>query len=627
MVTLSMLNALGRDAATLGLTLILCFSFTGCGLLILKKTGPTITGTGEKLFLAFAAGTGLAGYLVFLLAWLQLLSPLPLYALLTLLLTAAAAGWRGTGLLSALKACKRPDGPVEQAAFMGTIVLLALALLLALTPEIGKDALVYHLAVPKAYLRHHGFYYIPGNSFANLPFQAEMLYLLGLFLQGDNLAKGLGFAAFPCILLGIRQLSLRMGNNAFPWLSMLIFAALPSMFELSHLAYADLYVALYALAAVFAFLTWFDRNEPSWLFLCALFTGLAASSKYSALLLPFLGVLGVLLRHRTADESKEALRDLARYLIPVVLFSAPFYLKSWFLTGNPVYPFMYSVFDGRGLDPDLARLYNGLYQYMGMGRSWLDFLLLPWNMSVHAQMNSTRFDGLISPLFLIMLPFLAGVRKPGPQLTTIYVYCAANFLFWAVSSQDIRYLSPVLPFLAVLSGVILTRYRHSTGISALLGASVAGCLIFNTSHIARDFGNISPLGVLTGRESREAFLQRNLPVYDMYRFINSDLPDNTRVFLIFMRNSTYLCDRSCYADTMFEDYTLKKILSSSATPDAVYERLKGMGFTHIMYDSLFVTGGKSTLSPEQLALFTAFRDKYLTVQKIQRTWYLYRIQM
>ena len=76
---------------------------------------------------------------------------------------------------------------------------------------------------------------------------------------------------------------------------------------------------------------------------------------------------------------------------------------------------------------------------------------------------------------------------------------------------------------------------------------------------------------------------------------------------------------------MFEDYTLKKILSSSATPDAVHERLKGMGFTHLMYDARYVTGEKSTLSPVQLALFTAFREKYLTVQKNERTWYLYRI--
>ena len=63
-----MLNALGRDAATVVLLLVLCFIFTGCGLFILKKTGPAIQGSGEKLFLAFAAGTGLAGYLVFLLA-------------------------------------------------------------------------------------------------------------------------------------------------------------------------------------------------------------------------------------------------------------------------------------------------------------------------------------------------------------------------------------------------------------------------------------------------------------------------------------------------------------------------------------------------------------------------------
>ena len=33
-----------------------------------------------------------------------------------------------------------------------------------------------------------------------------------------------------------------------------------------------------------------------------------------------------------------------------------------------------------------------------------------------------------------------------------------------------------------------------------------------------------------------------------------------RVFLIYMKNFTFLCDRDCYSDSMFEAHTLQKIL-------------------------------------------------------------------
>ena len=620
-----MFDALIQNAVPILLLIVLSFIFTGTGLLFLKLIRVAIPSEGEKVFFAFGIGTSLIGYAVFTLAVLHVLTPAALVALLALAFAAAVSGWRWAGAWHIPRSFP-PQGLVERIAAFLLAVLLAAALLLALTPETARDALIYHLAVPKMYLKHHEFYFVPGNVFANYPFHTELLYLLALYLHGDILAKLVNFSFLPVILLGIRQFALHhMARNAFPYLSMLIFLTIPSIFVNAHMAYNDFAVVLYTMSALFAFITWRERQERGWILMCALFSGMALASKYTTLLIPSLGVLGILMAHRDSEKGSEVIRDLALFIVVMALFGAPFYIKNWIMTGNPFYPFLYGMFGGKGWSPEQARLYDGLVMLMGMGRSAVDYLLLPWNVSVHARMDSSAFDGVIGPVFLLIIPFLAGIRSKEPSMKIIMAYCSLLFLFWASASQQIRYLFPIFPFLALMVGAILTSYRDNRGMAAFLAAMLGGSLLFNATHIVKDFMNISPLGFILARESRDAYLNRSLSAYRMYRFVSTSLPPDAKVYLIYMKNWTFLCDRECYADAMFEHYTLQKILAASATADDVYRRLKDMGFTHLMFDVHYVTGEKSMLSPEQKGLFSAFQQKYLTLVKNDGSYYLFRM--
>ena len=127
-----------------------------------------------------------------------------------------------------------------------------------------------------------------------------------------------------------------------------------------------------------------------------------------------------------------------------------------------------------------------------MGRVLLDYLLLPWNVSLRAKMDSPQFDGILGPIFLLTLPFLAGLRRWETPVRVILVYALLTFLFWASSAQQIRYLIPLFPILALVTGAIMTRYRNRKRIFALLLCIVAGSLAFNGYHIIRGFMKISP---------------------------------------------------------------------------------------------------------------------------------------
>jgi hypothetical protein len=606
-----MCSILTHQAITLLLLTLWWLIAAGLGRLGLRITGLRFASLGEELFLASGIGLVVIACAVFILGCAQSLDTFPILAVLIFLGAIVVVGW-----FQALSRQPSPDtsrSSLDRPAVFLLGIILLIGLPLVLTPETGKDALIYHLAVPKLYLGRHGFYAIPGNAFAGYPLLAELHYLLALFLKNESLAKGMHFTLFGGTLLGICLFSRHLlRENAFPALSMLIFASIPSVFAVSHTAYNDLFVAFFTLASLYTFCRWSDGKARGWLFLCALFCGAAMACKYTALLLPPLGILGILWVHsRHQSASRSALRDMGLYGAVTLITGSPFYLKNWILMGNPLYPFFWEIFGGLWWDADQARLYDLFIRNLGMGRTLTDYLLLPWNLSFRAQMDSPRFDGVLGPIFLLTLPFLVGIRRWPPPLKILAAFCIATFCFWASSAQQIRYLIPLFAPLAVVVGLILTDYRRSKPVFTLLILIVSGSLLFNGYHIVREFLTIRPLPVAVGLESREDFLTRRLPVYPMYCFVNSQLPPESRVFLIYMKNYTYLCERACYADAMFESHTLQKILRQAASPEALRDRLKAEGFTHLLYDERYLLGEPSPLSPREKSLFVALRDRIL----------------
>jgi hypothetical protein len=218
------------------------------------------------------------------------------------------------------------------------------------------------------------------------------------------------------------------------------------------------------------------------------------------------------------------------------------------------------------------------------------------------------------------------IRKPSMALKIMGIYCVFMFLFWASAAQQIRYLLPVFPFLAIITGFILTDYQRKKRVFYLLVFLVAGSLVFNGYHMIKDFRRINPVSVAIGKEGRTEFLDRMLPSHRMFDYMNRHLPPDARIFLIYMKNWTFLCEKECYSDSMFESYTIQKLLSQASAPAEVFSALTGKNFTHILFDINYIYGHLSTFTPTEQALFQAFTFEHLELVKADRSYYLYRIR-
>jgi hypothetical protein len=634
-----MYTALTQHTGNIVWIAVICLISIGVGKLALAWANMKNSDSGETIIFSAAVGFALIGYSIFIVGICQMLYSIVIYFLTAIYATLALAGWfigkkrqidpprlqkiehfenmtsNGRLLLAVNRFCLITLG-----------ICMLLCVILVLTPEIGKDALIYRIGVPKLFLEHHGIYFIPGNIFASYPFFNEMLYTWGLSLGGGILPKGTHFAIAVFILFTMWKFGRRyVQKNNFELLPLLIFFTIPSVFQNAHVAYCDLTLAFYTFVAIYAYLNWYNTQENLWIILCGVFSGIAMSTKYAGLYLPISGCFGVLwgCRQKKISNSK-AVRLLFQYVLFTLITGAPFYLKNWIMTGNPLYPLFYEIFAGRGWSAEQAGYYDTFIRNLGMGRDLVDYLLLPWNLSFYAKINNPIFDGLIGPVFILVLPFAIGMRKVAIEMKIVWVYCILAFCFWASSAQQIRYLIPLFPFLAIMVSLTISYYRNNKKIFTLLSIFIIVGLVFNGYHILRDFKRIRPLGVFTGHENKDAFLTRIIPSYEIIRHVNTQLPEKSYVFTIYMKNLTYLFDRPFYSDSMFESYTIETILNNSKTPEDVRLALKKKGFTHILYDINYVMGDDGTFSEENKALFTAFQNKYLTLKKSdKRRYFLY----
>ncbi|MDM8542089.1 glycosyltransferase family 39 protein [Desulfococcaceae bacterium HSG9] len=613
------------------------FVSVGLGRVALRWFNLKFVSYSELNLFAFSLGCAILSYSIFLLAALQLLYFIIIYILMGVFVVVALVGWlnlsqfRPKWQINAIGAehLNLPPPSFQDRCFGVILSVCILAcFLLVLTPAISNDALTYHLAIPKLFLKHHGFYFIQGNLFAQYPLNSDMLFLIGLTLQGDILAKGIHFVFALFLLAGMYHFSkCYFPRNTFIILPLLIFFTIPSVFINAHTAYTDVMMAFYTFLTVWAYLNWLHREQTVWLGVCGVLTGMAIATKYAGLLMLLIGCLGVLWggrHHRMAY--RKAFRLLLIYIALVLLIGCPFYIKNWIMAGNPLYPFFFNMFGGKGWSIEQARYFDYFHHNLGMGRGLKDYLLLPWNLSFHAEINSARFDGILGPVFILTLPFAISLRKIPQSIKIITVYCIFTFIFWASAVQQIRYLIPIFPFLAIMVGYLLNDYQKKAVIFTFLILSVSFSLTFNGFYIIKNFNKIKPSGVISGAENRDAFLARMIPSYTMFRYLNRTLPGDSKIFFIYMKNIGYLCDRSYYSDSMFESYTIQKILSRTTTLAEMHRTLKARGFTHILYDINYVFRNLSTFSKNEKERFADFQEKYLSLVKTtKQRYYLYKL--
>jgi len=523
-----------------------------------------------------------------------------------------------------LKEKRQKNRPKDSISFFerGLKIILIFLLLLcffsALTPAIGWDSAVAHLNLPKIYLNAHKIGFVANSFSSNLPLNMQMLYLLALVVKGPILAKLIHFTFGILILLMIKSFSQRYFSNQIGLLAMVIFLTNPVVIFEATIAYIDLGVSFYSLLALYGFFCWLDSNNKKWLYLMAIFSGISLGMKYTAGFGIIILGAGMLIKLIGKDHLNiyGIFKNICLFFIISALFLVPWAIKSYLLTGNPVYPMLSGIFGG--VDKEFIQDYDKFVYESCLGRGFMNYLLLPWNLTILATYGHKYFDNFINPFGLIFIPFLVFLKKIDNKIIYLLGYCLSFIFLWSFFAQRMRFLLPVIPLISLISAytihTLLSQGKLFKKIYQSIQVAILALLSFiSLPHIVgigNDFGVANNLLVVSGMESQESFLLRTFETYDTFKYINENLPAEAKILFLW-ENRGFYCSREYIADSMFESSYILRIVRASKNSAGLLKKLKEMKITHILLNknlwSIFYQDKKEGI---ELKIIEEFLGRY-----------------
>lgn len=580
----------------------------------------------ERIAFGGAFGLGIFSYAVFLLGLLQQLNFL--LALPVLLLTPFAwQGWknflqdRRTQFISQSQA--ETVSPAQWLARFLIIALLLISLVIVWLPPDSNDwdGMAYHLAAPKIHLSKGGIDFIPFMHQSNFPALLDTLFLWGLWSGGVAGAKVFHWWMWVLTILGAFAFARKLGGQG-EW-SALLLASTPIAIWQAGVSYIDLSTALYTALSVFALYRGVMERETKWLWAAGLMMGFALGTKYTALL--SWGVLGVIgLFWIIVQKWTMGARSLIGAGLLALAIGAPWYIKNFVFTGNPVYPFAYELFGGRHWSAENAVAYRGDQLKFGLGRSPTDLLQLPWNLAAHPAPFADPLGVPINdhPYLLgasgaghsasLFLPVASGLPAGGLWLA---LFALGSAVGWFFLMQQIRYLLAIFPITAALT---TARLEHTgKGVKTLF----IGLLTLQSLFCLWLFGTIYLSEVPSALEDREAYLERKLQPYSAFRYINQQTPAESKVILFDEPRCFYLDRNYLWGNPGHHRVILFERLE---TAEDMIEEFKRQGFTHVVINRAFAPS--ETQDRWRLHLEESIQNGQLLLQFSSKRVEVYQIQ-
>ncbi|MEW6679692.1 MAG: glycosyltransferase family 39 protein [bacterium] len=466
------------------------------------------------------------------------------------------------------------QGPMALWFFIGLFLLLYL--LATLTPAISWDGATYHLTIPKLYLEKGKIFFIERNIYSNMPLLTEMIFMEALMIDGIVLAKLIHFTFGMLILFGIMGLSQRFFSKEAGAIGCFLLLICPVIsFEIK-IEYIDLALAFFSFLSLYSFLLWVLLKNKKLLILIGVFSGFAIGCKYTGAIFPFILSLMIALELVRTKRTKEILSSLTILFFFCFLLFSPWILKNIILVKDPFYPMLYSIFKGPEWQSEFSLKWKAFFYSLGMGRSLENYLKLPYNMVIYGDMYHARFDGIIEPSWLILIPSLFFL-KPNPNILYLLFYCFIFLIFWAFTTQQMRFFIPALPILSLISGYIISSLGKGKWL-LVYPLIVMGIFIQSSTilSILRD-----DLPVLVGKEPKEQYLTRTHQPYAMFQYINKNIKKDAKLLFVW-ENRGFFCEKRYIADSLFEVSWIMKMAREAKDTKGLSERLKEMGITHIL---------------------------------------------
>lgn len=320
---------------------------------------------------------------------------------------------------------------------LAPILALWLAFLVVPYAPVNRwDDAAYHLPYARYFVEQHAILINPYLLYPYLPQHTHLLYAFALLLRDEILAQTIhsGFAFVTVI--GAYGIGLYLTRSTTAgYLAAILYLMAPFMKKIIGVAYVDHALAMYGSAAIAALCCWENSRHPVWIALAGIAMGGAIGTKYFGVPLAIVLVIWLF-------WSAKNFRQPLIFLLLMLITGGGWYIRNYWLVGNPVHPIAGSIF--------------------GYG---------PWNETDWALQTADQFNRGVNSRNILLLPWLLIRINCWPLLLSLasvifwkrfsneirfsYTIFVSYVSIWFLFSQGDRYLAPVLPIGYLLAYVFL----------------------------------------------------------------------------------------------------------------------------------------------------------------------------
>ncbi len=412
---------------------------------------------------------------------------------------------------------RQPLTGLERTSLAVTLLVCLSALAASMAPVTSWDATTAHLAVPQTYARLDRIQLIPGNVYSAYPQLMQTLFALGANDAGGTSAPIASWLLCVLAAVSVYGLGHRLGGRTAGLVAAATFSSAPIFIAQAGTVAIDVPFTGFLASALLALLMWSETASRRHLVIAGVIAGAACGIRHTGYLAAFLMLAWVAL------EGKQH-RAKSAFVFAAAAFaaSAPWWMHSWILVGNPVYPLLTSVFGDGGM-PDVQ--VTGLLQHeTARSAGLVDLLTFPWRIV----MQPERFDGWqASPGGLVVALGVVGVLTRGRMARWLGGFSLAGILTIYYVQRFARYLFPFFMPLHVTGALFAVR-------PGPLRRPIAGLLVF--SYI---YGLGLALGttyykwpVVLGLESCEHYLAGRVERYPAFQWLNAHTPEDATVLTL-----------------------------------------------------------------------------------------------
>jgi len=497
----------------------------------------------------------------------------------------------------------------------------------ALAPPTGHDALVYHLAWPKCFARDNSISYIPYSRTSLWPYFMEMLFTLGIVLKNGIVAKLFHLLMGILTALAVFSLSRRHFNLQLSIMASTICFLTPGIFTQATYAYVDLASMFFTFMGVYSFFLWFSTGSKHWIVLVGVFCGVAMGVKYLGVYTCITLMVGLLVAMFCTKKLGfyEGIKIILIFAGVAIVVAMPWYIRSFVVVENPVYPFMHEIFGGAGWKSEFTPI--------GVMTGFARYVFAPWNLTMYPGSYGGE-ESQIGPVFIAITPALLIIRKVETHLRYLILFSLTFFVLWLLGYQAVRYLAPIIPMMSL---VLVFMYKeiiklNSTFFSRLIVLFVLVCLGFNACLSI--YYNLDKILVAFGVQSKDAYLRHNERSYSISKYVNSNLPVNSQILALAPR--IFYLDRPSFREHLV--WRVSHYDEENNTEDEVVNWFKTEGFTHVLVEEKVNKGSDYKGSKNRLTYLLSsddFKSRFLklyhkeefTSRDGEKGWYsLYEIK-